>query len=242
MKKFKLLSLVMLAGFSVSSAYAEGAKNAPEDKLSPVGYWVQFDEDKDAGIGKVQGVVHSYFAKNNKYGNKDTLEMEIVVPIMDVINNKIVPAQVHCDICGKGDVNGFKYNYTSSNDNLMQGLVFAGNLQPQENTNSSDKSLEFDKGGVLNPNDGKTYNSKAQVQDGGETLFARAYKGSGWYAVGKNAHWKRITEAQYEQVKQKCGLNEETGTYPYTDKDGKVTNQKLFEECYNYDFGVKKPV
>ncbi|AJC49381.1 DUF2147 domain-containing protein [Allofrancisella guangzhouensis] len=242
MKKFKQLSLIILASFSVNSIYAEGVKDISKDNLSPEGYWVQFDEDKDAGIGKVQGIVHSYFAKNNKYGDKGTLEMEIVVPIMDVVNNKIVPAPVHCDVCGKGNVNGFKYDYTNPSDNLMQGLVFAGNLEPQENTGGSDKSLEFDKGGVLNPNDGKTYNSKAQVQDNGETLFARAYKGNGWYAVGKNAHWKRITESQYEQVKQKCGLNKETGVYPYEDKTGKVTNQKLFEECYNYDFGVKKPV
>ena len=122
----------------------------------------------------------------------------------------------------------------------MQGLVFSSNNQKMPNTSTSTTSAVYDNGGVLNPLDGKTYSSKVQVQDDGKTMFARAYKGSGWLSVGKDAHWKRITKQQYQEVKAKCGLTK-NGVYPYEDMSGKVVNEKLFKQCYNYDFDVDKP-
>ncbi len=235
MKKIKLLSLLAIFGISSTAVYAADIQSG--DPLSPVGYWVQYDEDNDAGKGMPEGIIQAYFAKNG------TLEMKIVVPLMQVNNKTGQPGapMIHCDVCGKGSINGFSYDYTSPSDNLVQGLAFAGNMQKQPGTDGAGKGFEYDKGGVLNPNDGKTYNSKAQPVDGGETLFARAYKGSGWYSVGKDAHWKRIDEATYEKVKKECGLTDD-GVYPYQAKDGSIKNNDLYKKCTNYPFDVKKPV
>lgn len=224
------------------------ADNKP-NKLSPEGYWVQFDEDNDAGKGKVQAVVHSYFTKNEEHGKKGTLELEIAVPIMQIEQNKIVPSATHCDICGSGEVDGFKYDYKNSNSNFMQGLIFAGNSQPQKGSSekSSDSEM-YDEGGVLNPKDGKTYNSQAQIQDNGETMFVRAYKGSssGFFSFGKKAHWKRISKQKYLEFKKKCGYDssdkDSVKHAPFVNSEGKLVNKKLFEECCNYDFNVTKPV
>jgi len=233
MKKTKLISMLALAGFT-TSIYAAEASKASANPYE--GYWVQFDEDKDAGRGKVQGVIKSEIAtKDSDYGKKGTLQMNIVVPIMKVnASGSVVPPVVRFQKGGdvksvSGSINGFKYDYSSDKSNFLQGLVFSGNLQKQ-----SDGT--FDKGGVLNPNDGKTYSANAKVVDGGKGLDVRAYYG--WF--GKDAHWKKITPEQYEAVKAKCGLTADN-VYPYQDKSGKLTNQKLFEECYNYDFGVVNP-
>ena len=237
MKKSKLIAILALAGLG-TSAYAAEASKANANPYE--GYWIQFDEDKDAGRGKVQGVIHSEIStKDSKYGKKDTLQMTLAVPIMKVDSKgDIVPNVVRFQRSGdvktvSGFINGFKYDYSSDKTNLLQGLVFSGNLQKQANGS-------FDKGGVLNPNDGATYNASAKIVDGGKGLDVRAYKGSGWLSVGKDAHWKRITEAQFNTVKEKCGLTADK-VYPYQDKDSKLTNQKLFKECYNYDFGVVNP-
>ena len=237
MKKSKLIAMLALAGFG-TSVYAAEASKASANPYE--GYWVQFDEDKDAGRGKVQGVILSEVsAKDSDYGKKGTLLMSIAVPIMKIdpkgnIINPVVRFQKGGDVKSvSGSINGFKYDYSSDKTNLLQGLLFSGNLQKQ-----SDGS--YDNGGVLNPNDGATYNASAKVVDGGKGLDVRAYKGSGWYSVGKDAHWKKITPEQYESVKAKCGLTADN-VYPYQDKSGKLTDPKLFEECYNYDFGVVNP-
>jgi hypothetical protein len=235
MKKSKLIAMLALAGFG-TSIYAAEASKASANPYE--GYWVQFDEDKDAGRGKVQGIIHSEIsAKDSDYGKKDTLQMSIVVPIMKVnasgsVISPVVRFQKGGDVTSvSGSINGFKYDYSSDKTNLLQGLVFSGNLQKQ-----SDGT--YDKGGVLNPNDGATYNASAKIEDGGKTLDVRAYKGSGWASVGKNAHWKKITPEQYEAVKEKCGLTADN-VYPYQNNSKDAENK--FKECYNYDFGVVNP-
>ncbi|QLE78508.1 DUF2147 domain-containing protein [Francisella sp. Scap27] len=231
MKKTKIVALLTLAGFS-GSLYAAEATEASANPYE--GYWVQFDEDKDSGRGKVQGVIHTYLATNDTHGKKGTLEMNIAVPIMKINSSgEIVPADIRFQKGGavkavKGEINGFKYDYTSNKTNFTQGLVFSGNLQKV--------GAGYDKGGVLNPNDGKTYSANAIIADGGKTLDVRAYYG--WF--GKDAHWKKITPEQYEAVKEKCGLTADN-LYPYQDEDGKLKDSKLFKECYNYDFGVPNP-
>ena len=230
MKKTKLLTVLALAGFTTSIYAAEAAQT---DNNPYTGYWVQFDEDKDAGKGFVQGVIHTYMAKNDEHGKKGTLQMEIAVPIMKVdAKGNIVAPDVRFQKGGdiktvSGSINGFKYDYSSDKSNLTQGLVFSGNLQKQ-----SDGS--YDNGGVLNPNDGKTYSAKAKVADGGKTLDVRAYYG--WF--GKDAHWKKITPEQYETVKEKCGLTADN-VYPY--QNNSKDAEAKFKECYSYDFGVDNP-
>lgn len=223
--------MLALAGFG-TSIYATEASKASANLYE--GYWVQFDEDKDAGRGKVQGIIHSEIsAKDSDYGKKDTLQMSIVVPIMKVdLKGNITAPDVRFEKGGdikavSGDKNGFKYDYSSDKSNFTEGLVFSGNLQKQ-----SDGT--YDNGGVLNPNDGKTYNAKATIADGGKTLDVRAYMG--WF--GKDAHWKKITPEQYEAVKEKCGLTADN-VYPY--QNNSKDAEAKFKACYNYDFGVVNP-
>jgi hypothetical protein len=224
MKKICILAL-MASGLSVSSVYADDNK-VQNDPLSPVGYWVQYDEDNDAGKGMPQGVIQAYTADDG------TLSMKIVVPLMNINpdGNPVMP-MINCDKCGKGSKNGFSYNYTDPKTNFLQGLVFAGNMSKTNGTGSSTTGDKYEGGGVLNPNDGKTYNSLAQVTDGGKILFARA--SMSWF--GKDAHWKRIDEATYEAVKAKCGLTADN-VYPYQDAQGKLSDADLYKQCSNYDF------
>ncbi len=238
MKKTKRITILALTGF-VTSVYAEENKASTASANPYEGYWVQFDEDNDSGKGKVQGVIHTYLATNNEYGKKGTLEMAIAVPIMKIgPKGNITAPDAHFQKGGaiksvSGEINGFKYDYSSDKSNFTQGLVFSGNLQKQSNGS-------YDNGGVLNPNDGKTYNASARVTDGGKTLDASAYKGSGWYSVGKDAHWKKITKKQYEDVKAQCGFDEKTGAFPY--QDNSKDAESKFKACYNYYFGVVNPV
>ena len=263
MKKNKLLTAIIVASLVITPSYmyadvysakeattkleiepttklAPKISSTPIDKMLPVGYWVQFDEDNDPGKGLVQGVIKSEYAKDNKHGKKGTLQMKIVVPILAVKNGKVSTPEVHCDICGSGNIDGFSYDYENPKTNYFQGLAIAGNLTPVERTGSANTGVEYADGGVLNPNDGKTYHAKAQIQDNGNTLFVRAYVGTCWYAVGKDAHWKRITREQYLAVKKQCGINKETGLYPYQNKDGSV-NETAHKACYTYNFGVDNP-
>ena len=238
MNKFKTIGTMALLGLSTTTMYA-AETNTASDSLSPVGYWVQFDEDDDAGKGRPEGIIQSYLA------NDGTLSMKIVVPLMEVSDKgkKINPPMINCSECGKGSKNGFEYNYTDPKTNFVQGLIFSGNIQKIAGTKESGKSDVYDRGGVLNPNDGKTYSSMVQVQDNGDTLFARAYLGpdwNSWRSAGKNAHWKRINEATYESVKAECGLTAEN-VYPYQSADKSIKDQNLYKKCTNYPFDVKKP-
>ncbi|AJI53943.1 DUF2147 domain-containing protein [Francisella philomiragia] len=235
MKKTKILALMALATFGATSfSYADDAGGV---NLSPEGYWVQFDEDPDAGRGMPQGIIHTYFADNNDYGKKGTLQMEIVVPLMYVdASGKPTKPRATCNNCSNGSYNGFDYK---GKNTPLQGIVFAGNMQPQSGTGVAGQSSDIYKdGGVINPNDGKVYASEAQVQDKGRTMYAKAaYIVWGKELGSKAAHWQRITKADYEKVKADCGV---TADGQYVNKDEKVT-----ATCTNYpveQFGVKSPV
>ncbi|WP_150466390.1 DUF2147 domain-containing protein [Francisella sp. SYW-9] len=238
MNKTKILSLIALGALGTSMSYAaDNAKADSKDNLSPEGYWVQFDEDPDAGRGMPEGIIHTYFAKDSKYGKKGTLQMEIAVPLMSV-NSAGKPAKpkATCNNCSNGSYNGF--NYKGKNAPL-QDFIFAGNMQEKKGTaQPPTKSSMYDNGGVINPNDGKIYAASAQVQDNGKVMYSKAaYIVWGKELGSKAAHWQRITKADYEKVKKDCGV---TADGQYTNKDKKVTSQ-----CTNYpvsQFGVKSPV
>jgi len=223
LKKTKFLIIATGVVALPFSAFAQTALTPKEDLLSPIGYWVQYDEDKGDGYDHPEGVIQGYESAN---GN---LEFKIVVPLMQVGDSgEIDMPMIHCEKCGKGSVAGQSYDYTDPKNNFLEGLTFAWNMKEMPNTaNHPTKGAVYDNGGVLNPNDGKTYNSKAQVIDSGKTLFVRAYNSWG---LGKNAHWQRIDKQLYENIKAKCGLTKDM-VYPYQDKDGKLVNEKLFKEC-----------
>lgn len=238
MKKTKILALMALAAFGTTTvSYAADDSAGTTGKLSPEGYWVQFDEDPDAGKGMPQGIIHTYFAKDSTYGKKGSLQMEIVVPLMDVdAAGKVSRPRLTCHNCKNGSYNGFNYK---GKDAALQGFVFASNMQPQDGTGQPPaKGPVYKNGGVINPNDGKVYASEAQVQDNGDTMYAKAaYIVWGKELGSKAAYWKRITEADYQKVKADCGVDSRG---EYTNKDAKVT-----ATCTNYpvgQFGVKSPV
>lgn len=232
MKKTKSLLVILLITVSTLIVYSA------DNLLSPNGYWIQFDQDRDAGEGIAQSVIHTYFAKNNKHGKKGTLQMEIVVPLMYVNDiNEVSTPRHKCYVKdkktpGSGIINGFKYTCAGSS---LKNFVFAGNMKPTKGESKTTSAL-YDDGGVVNPNDGKAYSSQAQVRDNGKTMFARAWYGSGWSSVGKAASWKRITEADYKQIKADCDRDTKGN---YLNRDSKITSQ-----CINYNmdkFGIKSP-
>ncbi|AIT09154.1 hypothetical protein LO80_03665 [Candidatus Francisella endociliophora] len=242
MKKTKLIALMAMAAFGATSmSYAADAdKSDSQPNLSPEGYWVQFDEDKDAGRGMPQGIIHTYVVNKDTKdarGKNGTLQMEIVVPLMNVdAAGKPTKPRLTCHNCKDGSYNGFTYKGKNAN---LQGLVFAGNMQKQSGTGvKGQKSDVYKNGGVINPNDGKVYASEAQVQDGGETMYAKAaYIVWGKELGSKDAHWKRISKADYEKVKADCGV---TSKGVYANDNSEVT-----AKCINYpvgQFGVKSPV
>ena len=231
MKKILLIFTVLIP-LTLYSQELDQKKIHNINLLSPVGYWVQYDEDEDAGKGMPEGVIKISLAKNK------TLNVQIVVPLMQIPAGIPQPPDIYCYLCGKGSKNGFYYNYTDIKSSYIQGLFISKNLQKIQNTKTKTKGYIYDHGGLLNPNDGKTYNSMLQVINNGKTIFARAYIGSNWdsmFSIGKSAHWKRITKQQYENVKAICGLTK-NHIYPYEDKSGKIKNKKLYYKCLHYKF------
>jgi uncharacterized protein (DUF2147 family) len=239
MKQTKNLALIFLAAFNlIAISYAVDINKADvKSNLSPVGYWIQFDEDNDAGRGRPDGVIHTYFAKNDEYGKKGTLQMQIVVPLMQVNSAcKLTKPQLRCNNCHNGSYNGFKYK---SKNALLEGLVFAGNMQEKKATGKyPQKSPIYANGGVINPNDGKAYASEAQVQDNGKTMYAKAsYIFWGKELGSKTRHWQRITKVDYEKIKADCGV---LANGQYINKDKEITSK-----CINYpvsQFGIKSLV
>lgn len=240
MKKTKIITLLALAGLGTSVYAADSDKKADSGpNLSPEGYWVQFDEDEDAGRGMPEGIIHTYVVNKdtkNSRGKNGTLQMEIAVPLMEVRDGKPSKPGLTCHSCKNGSYNGFTYKGKNA---ALQGLIFAGNMQKQSGTGvKGQKSDVYKNGGVLNPNDGKVYASEAQVRDGGDTMYAKAaYIVWGKEIGSKDAHWKRISKADYKAIKADCGV---TSKGAYANNNSEIT-----AKCVNYpvgQFGVKSPV
>ena len=198
---------------------------ASEKKLLADGYWLQKDTSTSTNVS----VIHAY---NNPQGN---LNAEIFVPSSNVDYGKVHAPTIYCKECGKGNAYGNKYDYSSGKDKY-QGLEFVWNMKKKSSNKNNDKGPLYKDGAVLNPHDGKYYDVQAQTIEASKKIYVRAF----WGPLGKNEYWERISKTEAKKIKKLCGLNK-NNVYPYENKDGKVVNQKLFEECSTRDF-IKDPI
>ncbi|GAB4222481.1 MAG: DUF2147 domain-containing protein [Francisella sp.] len=194
--------------------------------LDSTGYWLQRDEKTNINTS----IVYVY---KNKDGN---LNADIYVPLSNIDNGVIHEPMIYCKNCGKGNAYGNCYDYSSGKDKY-QGLEFVWNVKKKNNGNP-DKGIGplYQDGAVLNPHDGKYYHVQACTEDYGKKMYVKAY----WGLLGKSEYWYRISEDQAKKIKDLCGLTDDN-VYTYEDKDGKVNNQKLFNECATRDF-IQNPL
>ncbi len=215
--KYSVISSLLISSYAFSY----------DDKYLANGYWLQKDKDTNANVS----VVHVYEPK------KDYVSARMYVPLSFIPKNtkKIEPPMVVCEKCGKGNAYGHEYDYSSGKEKY-QGLEFAWETKKSDQCKPGSEGPVYDTGSVLNPNDGKYYHLKAQTLDDGDKISVRAYMG--W--LGRTEYWERVSEEQANKIKDLCGLTDDD-VYPYEDKDRKVINQKLFEECSTRDF-IKNPL
>lgn len=215
MKSISTCILIGLASFGYSG----------NQKITANGYWLQRDESTNTNVS----VIHAY---DNEKGN---LNAEVFVPLSNVDDGKVHAPIIYCKNCGKGNAYGNQYDYSSGNDKY-QGLEFVWNAKKNEYSDSGDKGVMYSDGAVLNPHDGKYYHVNAQTIDNGKKIYVRAF----WSFLGKDEYWDRISKSEAKKIRKKCGLTKDN-VYPYEDKDGKIDNQELWEECSTRDF-VKDPL
>ncbi|WP_116963728.1 DUF2147 domain-containing protein [Fastidiosibacter lacustris] len=242
MRKKKLLAIAAICWIAISiPAYAQDELNSPgnientipkmindqtivehnrqQDLYSPVGYWLQYTDD-----GKqAQSILQVYKGKNGQ------LEGKIVVPFVNIVDGKKQVPEVVCKKCGKGNENGYQFDYSNYPNNQVQDLKIMWGFIKGGKKEGSDGAL-YDDGSILDPSNGKVYSCKIQVQENGNKLYVRGY--IGFSLFGRTQYWYRIDENQVKQCAKACGLTAE-GHYPYTDKNGKMASEKLWEQCSN---------
>ncbi|WP_151193242.1 DUF2147 domain-containing protein [Cysteiniphilum sp. JM-1] len=188
-----------------------------QNLYSPVGYWLQYtDGDKQA-----QSILQVYKGKDGK------LEGKIIVPFVNIVGDKEQVPDVSCKNCGKGDENGYKFDYSSYPNNQVQGLKIMWNFSKDGNKDGSDGAL-YKSGSILDPSNGKVYSCKIQTQENGKKLYVRGYVGFSLF--GRTQYWYRIDQQEALQCAKVCGLTKD-GHYAYADKTGKITNEKLWQQC-----------
>ncbi|MFZ9035427.1 MAG: DUF2147 domain-containing protein [Francisellaceae bacterium] len=200
-------------------------KAAKEMNQSPVGYWLQYSDD---GIGQSVMEVMP--------GAKNTLEGKILVPFVNIVDDKIVAPDVACKECGKGSKNGYSYDYTKMPEAQVQDLKIMWSFTKDSDADGSQGPV-YDDGSILDPSDGKVYSCKMYTTDYGKWLNVRGY--IGFSLFGRTQTWQRISQDQAEHFVKMCGLTKE-GHYTYTDKNGKIVNQALWEACSHVNLKDKK--
>lgn len=182
---------------------------------SPVGYWMQYSDN-----GKAQSIIQVYQGDNQQYEGK------ILVPFINEVNGKAQVPDVYCKACGKGQDNGYQYDYVNA---PVQGLKIMWAFTKDSDGSGTDGAL-YDNGSLLDPSSGKVYSGKIQTQDNGNKLYVRGYIGLSLF--GRTQYWYRIDDSKAKALVQKCGLTPQK-TYPYADKDGNITNPDLWQYCSN---------
>ncbi|WP_158106959.1 DUF2147 domain-containing protein [Caedibacter taeniospiralis] len=184
---------------------------------SPVGYWLQYSDD-----GKqAQSILEVYAGKDGR------LEGRIVVPFVNMTDDKKQVPDVSCKKCGKGDENGYTFDYSSYPDNQVQGLKMMWSFTQDGKRDGSDGAL-YGNGSILDPSSGKVYSCKIQTQENGKKLYVRGY--IGFSLFGRTQYWYRIDQQEALRCVKACGITTE-GHYAYADKTGKIINEKLWQQC-----------
>ncbi|WP_119344444.1 DUF2147 domain-containing protein [Facilibium subflavum] len=209
----------MAVTYAKPSADQQTAKYShKQDLQSPEGYWLQYSDD-----GKGQSIIHVYKGADNK------LEGKIVVPFVNVVDDKVQVPDVACKKCGKIDENGYKADYSKWPNNQVQNLkIMWGFVKDGESQGKM--GAVYDDGSILDPANGKVYSCKMYTDDYGKKLHVRGY--IGFSLFGRTQVWERMTKAQAKEEVARCGLTKDK-TYPYADASGKITNQSLWEICSN---------
>ena len=190
-----------------------------QNLYSPVGCWLQYTDD-----GKqAQSVLEIYKGKDGK------LEGKIIVPFVNIVDDKKQVPDVSCTKCGKDDDNGYKFDYSSYPNNQVQNLKMMWSFVEDGKQDGADGAL-YDDGSILDPSSGKVYSCKIQVQENGKKLYVRGYVGFSLF--GRTQYWYRIDQKEALQCAKVCGLTAD-GHYAYTDKTGKISNEKLWQQCSN---------
>ena len=197
---------------------ASGLTSLKQQNLnSPAGYWLQYTDDGK----KAQSILQVYQDENGK------LEGKILVPFVNMVDDKVHAPDIACKKCGDVDENGYKAKYSQWPNNQVQGLKIMWSFTQDGEVDGSDGPL-YDSGSILDPSSGKVYSCKIQTQDNGKKLYVRGY--IGFSLFGRTQYWYRIDKTQAEKYIQMCGLTT-NGHYAYADKNGKITNQALWQKC-----------
>jgi len=217
---FGSLSLFNLSLANTATAAKTTVKSAlsNQDLKSPVGYWLQYSDN-----GKGQSIIEVYQGKDGKLAGK------IIVPFINIVDDKVEVPDVSCKNCGSGDENGYKYDYTKMPANQVQGLKIMWNFS-KDDDGSDSEGPTYDDGSILDPSSGKVYSCKMYTTDNGKKLNVRGY--IGFSLFGRTQTWYRIDQIMAKKYVQLCGLTAK-GTYPYADKTGKIINKALWQECSN---------
>ncbi|MCF6808491.1 DUF2147 domain-containing protein [Thiotrichales bacterium 19S9-12] len=192
------------------------------DIMSPVGYWIQYSDANH----RAQSVFQIYMdEKSNK------LEGKLLVPFFRVKNDNIAPPNINCEDCGKGEDNGYSYDYTKEPYSRVQGMKLLWGFTKAEDEDNKGKGIEWDNGSLLDPESGHVYSGYLYTQDWGRELYLRGYWGIS--LIGRTQVWKRITKEEANYWVKTCGLVNDGSHYPYTNKVGHITNEKLWSKCSN---------
>ncbi len=217
---FGALSLCNSAFANTAPTQKATLKSALNQEMlkSPVGYWLQYSDN-----GKGQSIIEVYKGKDGKLMGK------IIVPFVNIVDDKVEVPDISCKNCGSGDENGYKYDYTKMPANQVQGLKMMWSFT-KDDDGSDSEGPTYDDGSILDPSSGKVYSCKMYTTENGKKLNVRGY--IGFSLFGRTQTWYRIDNKMAKKYVALCGLTAK-GSYPYADTTGKIINKALWEECSN---------
>ena len=229
------VSLCIMAFFSVVQAAVLPTNNVSQTKAAvqkqsdlntPVGYWLQYSDR-----GKGQSIIEIYAGSDGK------LQGKILVPFVNIVNRKILPPDLMCRRCGKGNINGYRYDYRTWPKNRLQGLKIMWGFMLNKGPGRKSDGPMYASGSILDPaSNGRVYRAQMYTTDKGSALNVRGFVGLPLF--GRTQIWHRISKETAQKYVTLCGLTNKN-TYPYVDQKGRMINQSLWRVCSNVS--VKMP-